>query len=91
MSQIYEEGNVAVHIPSGSKEPAAHCYDKRDESFRTVVVIDLLTFLPLHYGDDSEEGKLPSWKFAVEAIQVCAEHEAELWKAWENLKDEPFF
>ena len=46
MAHIFEEGNISVHIQPGL-EPAALCYDLRDEDFRTVVVIDLVGFLPV--------------------------------------------
>lgn len=88
MAQIYLEGNVLVHVESGSIEPVALCYDARDESFRTVVVIDLLGFLPLEYGQDEEDHDVPSWKFVIEAIESCAAHEDELWAAWEVLRND---
>lgn len=87
MAQIYEAGNLLVHVFNGSKEPVAHCYDRRDESFRTVV-IDLLTLLPTGYGEDQEDHQLPTWQLAVEAITSCAEHEEELWAAWDELRND---
>ena len=91
MAQIFEDGQVNAHIPNGSKEPAAHCYDKRDESFATVVVIDIFTFLPVGYGEEHEDNQVPSWRFVVEAIHACVKHEQELWSAWEAIKDDPLF
>ncbi|HEX8465640.1 MAG TPA: hypothetical protein VF627_13565 [Abditibacterium sp.] len=88
MAHIYSDGNVLAHISGGDKEPAAQCFDARDESFRTVVVIDLLSFLPLRYHQDEEDHNLPAWKFVIEAMESCATHEDELWAAWENLRNE---
>ena len=88
------EGNVAAHIPNGSIEAAVRCYDRRDDEFKTLVVIDLFVFLPIRYNPedfDEDDSRLPSWQFVVEAIQVCARHEKELWKAWDNLKDDTVF
>ncbi len=87
MAHIFREGHINVHIEPGNFEPAAHCYDERDETFRTVVEIDLLAFLPIGYGED-EDNQVPSWQFAIQAIQVCAARGDELWEAWHNLKHE---
>ncbi len=89
MAQIFNEGNVIAHIPNGSKEPYAHCYDARDEDFRTLIVIDLFTFLPENFGDENPDHEIPSWSFLIEAIQTCVKHQEQLWAAWETIKDDP--
>ena len=62
----------------------------RDEDFRSVVVIDLVGFLPIGYGEDQDDNKLPSWQFVVRAMTVCAARGDELWDAWAVIKNEPF-
>ena len=89
MAHIFEDGDVSVHIQPDI-EPTAYCYDLRDEALRTVVVIDLLAFLPLSYGDEQEDNQLPSWQFVVAAMTACAGRGDELWEAWDSLKNEPF-
>ena len=91
MAHIFREGNNSVHIGAGEPDPIAYCYDLRDDEFLTLVKIDLLAFLPLlpmAYGEDEQESRLPSWPFVADAMRVCAEHEEQLWAAWENLRDD---
>lgn len=92
MSQIFVEGDVVAHIINGEKETAAVCFDRRDDEFKTAVVIDLLAFLPLRFQQDEadEDAKLPTWQFLIEAIQACVKHQGTLWKAWEHLKDDSY-
>ena len=77
-----------AHIPHGSKEPYARCYDARNEDFRTLIVIDLFTFLPENFGDENPDHEIPNWEFLVEAIPSCVKYQEQLWDAWENLKDD---
>ena len=88
VAHIFEEGDVSVHIFPGSSRLRAHCYDERDEALRTVVIIDLLAFLPVSYGDEQDDNQIPTWQFCIRAIQVCAQRGDELWQAWWMLKNE---
>ncbi len=89
MAHIFEKGDVTVHIQPGL-EPAARCYDLRDDEFRTLVDIDLVGFLPIGYGEDQEDNKMPSWQFVVQAMTACAARGGDLWEAWRAVKNEPF-
>ena len=87
MAHIFQDGDVSVHIQP-ALEPTARCYDLRDESFRTVVDIDLVAFLPVGYGEEQEDSRIPSWQFVVRAITVCATRGDELWDAWRFVKND---
>jgi hypothetical protein len=90
MPHVYDEGRVSVHIFNDAREPAARCFDTHDEEMKTLVVVDLFAFLAWSYGqDEAEEFKLPSWQFVIEAIRSCAEHEALLWEAWNDMSNDP--
>ena len=88
MAHIFVDGDVSVHIQP-KREPVALCYDLRDEDFRTVVVIDLLAFLPISYSDDQEDNQIPTWQFVVRAMTACAGRGDDLWEAWTTLKRNP--
>ncbi len=88
MPHVYDEGRVSVHVANGALEASARCFDLRDEEMKTLVTIDLFAFLAWDYGQDLEDAHLPSWQFVIEAMRSCAEHEALLWQAWEDLKDD---
>lgn len=94
MSQIFVGGNVVAHIPNGTFEMAALCFDGRDDEFKTAVVIDLFSFLPNRYHqeeeppDDPDSYRIPDWQFVIQAMQSCFEHQKELWEAWHNVKDD---
>lgn len=89
MAHIFRAGDVSVHIQPGF-EAEAICYDLRDEEFKTLVVIDLVAFLPLNYGESQEDYQLPRWQFVAAAMTACAGRGDELWQAWRSLRDEPF-
>ena len=91
MPHVYDEGRVSVHISSSTPEAAARCFDMQDEEMKTLVVIDLFAFLPWNYGQDEEDFKTPSWQFVIEAMRSCAEHEALLWEAWNDLSGDTLF
>ena len=82
---------MLIHISEGSKRPVAKCYDRRNEEFKILVKIDLLTFYPTAFRDDEEEDHvLPSYKFVIEAMEACAKHADTLWEAFLALSDSPF-
>lgn len=90
IAQITEDGNVLIHITEGSKTPLARCYDKRNEEFKIMVKIDLLTFYPIAFRDkDQEDHVLPSYKFVIEAMEACAKHTPALWEAYFALSNSP--
>lgn len=82
---------MLIHIAEGSKTPLARCYDRRNDEFKIMVRVDLLTFYPVGFRDkEQEDHVLPSYKFVIEAMEACAQHAEALWEAYFALSNSLF-
>lgn len=77
---------MLIHISEGSKAPLARCYDKRNEEFKILVVVELFNFYPVGFGQEQEDAVLPHFRFVIEAMEACAKHAEVLWSAWDELR-----